>query len=503
MGDTYKLQQPTPPPTDATPPPVSTRATPTKAPGRLVSLDAFRGFVMTLLIAGGFGMTTLARMDAEKAAAVHAEIKGTWLESVVNVHTLRHFRHATWDTTIAKWGVPVWDMIQPCFMFMVGIAMPFSYGRRKALGSSTLARASHALNRAALLILLGVFLQTMKFDLTTWLFPNVLCQIGLGYFFAYLLVGRKPVIQVGAIVVILVGYWGLFMMNPPPKDHDFAAVEASEEAGEVYAVDSRFRPWSKNGNFAHFADLDLLNRLRSAPDDKQPGEETGEESTDNPKANTDEAGDNVAAVESDQEDASPKSARDQIRAWWFSDPERYLYNAGGYTTLNFVPSIATTLLGILCGQLLLGDGSRGKKFLMLLLWGAICVGLGIGAHYSVCPIVKRIWTPSWALFSAGYAIWTLAIFYLLFDILPLRLLAFPLVIIGANSIVMYVMGQTLKGWIQREVVVQHFGRVLQTCFGPNATNTEGIGVFVLPTATFVVFWLVGLWMYRNRYFVRL
>lgn len=494
MADTYKLQQPPPSPAPVTTP-VSRPVLPTKAPGRLVSLDAFRGFVMIMLIAGGFGMNKLAHMNAEQAASVQAAIQDTWLNDVVNVHTLRHFRHAQWDTTIGWGGVPVWDMIQPCFMFMVGVAMPFSFGRRKALGSSALGRMSHALNRAALLVLLGVFLQTRSSDVTTWLFPNVLSQIGLGYFFAYLLVGRGPVVQVGAIVVILVGYWGLFMMNPPPEDYDFAAVNATAEAGEVYEIESRFRPWSKNGNVAHFADVWLLNRLRSpvSPSDEESDEAVEETGAEQP-----------AAVDQTSEQAErPKTAIEQIRAWWFSDPEPYAFNKGGYTTLNFVPSIATTLLGILCGQLLLGDGSRSKKFLLLVLWGAICFGLGVGAHYSVCPIVKRIWTPSWALFSGGYAIWTLAVFYLIFDILPLRLLAFPLVVIGANSIVMYVMGQTLKSWIEREVVVQHFGRVLQSCLGADATSTSGIGTFVLPTATFVVFWLVGLWMYRNRYFVRL
>ena len=121
-------------------------------------------------------------------------------------------------------------------------------------------------------------------------------------------------------------------------------------------------------------------------------------------------------------------------------------NRGGYTTLNFIPSIGTTLLGILCGQLLLSSEKRAlEKLGLLVALAAGCFVLGVAAHMTVCPIVKRIWTPSWVLFSGGYVIAMLAVFYLLFDILPLRLLAFPLVVVGTNSILIYMLGQTVSG----------------------------------------------------------
>ena len=68
----------------------------------------------------------------------------------------------------------------------------------------------HALWRAVALTLLGVFLYSLGSQRTNWVFPNVLAQIGLGYFFAYLLLPLRSWVQILALAVILGGYWGLF-----------------------------------------------------------------------------------------------------------------------------------------------------------------------------------------------------------------------------------------------------------------------------------------------------
>ena len=160
------------------------------------------------------------------------------------------------------------------------------------------------------------------------------------------------------------------------------------------------------------------------------------------------------------------------------------------------------MLGILCGQLLLATDSDRNKLLKLVSIGIVCLVAGVAAHHTVCPIVKRIWTPSWVLFSGGYVVLMLAAFYLLFDMLPLRKLAFPLVVVGMNSIVMYMLGQLLRPWVAEKVVSIHFGGMLRSIFGDAALSSDGIGAMVVPSATFVVFWLVAYWMYRNRFFVR-
>ena len=61
------------------------------------------------------------------------------------------------------------------------------------------------------------------------------------------------------------------------------------------------------------------------------------------------------------------------------------------------------------------------------------------------PVAKRIWTPSWALFSGGYVITLLAIFYILFDIFPFKRLAFPLVVIGMKGLDRAAIGAAVLG----------------------------------------------------------
>src|SRR5689334_6893602 len=81
------------------------------AGGRLVSLDAYRGFIMLLLVSEGFGF-----------GALKSHPGWTWLAA--------QFDHAAWE------GCTFWDLIQPAFTFMVGVAMPFALGRRQAQGAS-------------------------------------------------------------------------------------------------------------------------------------------------------------------------------------------------------------------------------------------------------------------------------------------------------------------------------------------------------------------------------
>jgi heparan-alpha-glucosaminide N-acetyltransferase len=121
----------------------------------------------------------------------------------------------------------------------------------------------------------------------------------------------------------------------------------------------------------------------------------------------------------------------------------------------------------------------------------------------MCPIVKRIWTPSWTMFSGGWVIWMLAAFYFVFDILPLKKLAFPLVVVGMNSIVMYMMGQLIRSWVTDNIVKTHFTGVLESMFGAEALADDMFGRLIYPTAAFVVFWLFAFWMYRKRLFVRI
>ena len=180
-------------------------STPSSAPAlseRLVSLDAFRGLTMLFMASSGFGIPQIAKAFPDSAF---------W-------DLLRY------NTTHAAWiGGGAWDMIQPAFMFMVGMALPFSSSRRSAEGQDSRRRFLHTLWRAFALVALGVFLTTGTGKQPVFAFHNVLAQIGLGYVFLTLLVGRGWKIQLSAIGIIAV----LLDLRLPP--HAGCAVSGRKE----------------------------------------------------------------------------------------------------------------------------------------------------------------------------------------------------------------------------------------------------------------------------------
>jgi len=164
--------------------------------------------------------------------------------------------------------------------------------------------------------------------------------------------------------------------------------------------------------------------------------------------------------------------------------------------------MATILLGVLCGQLLLSSRSFGRVLLTLIAAGAVCIGLGLLAHVTVCPIVKRIWTPGWALFSGGCVIWMLTLFYVLFDGLPLKKLAYPLQVVGMNSLTIYLMGELLFGWTRDNVAGIHLAGFLESVVGVDALADDMYGRIIGPICVAVIFWLLSVWMHQRRIFVR-
>src|SRR5262249_7266643 len=108
---------------------------------------------------------------------------------------------------------------------------------------------------------------------------------------------------------------------------------------------------------------------------------------------------------------------------------------GGYVTFNAVSSAATILFGVLCGQLLRSGLSPGRKLLAMLAAGlaGLVIGLGLEATGYV-PMIKRLWTASFAVYAAGCTFLMMTAFYLLIDVLRFRSWAFPFVVAGMNSI---------------------------------------------------------------------
>jgi predicted acyltransferase len=166
--------------------------------GRLRSVDAYRGFVMLAMASGGI--------------AIFGDLPGSdsSMTSLLLQVFSQQFDHALWR------GCTFWDLIQPSFMFLVGVAMPFSFAHRRARGDRWITMFSHVLLRSFVLIVLAVFLASNGSRHTVYSFVNVLGQIGLGYTIVFLLVGRPPAVQLIVAIAILVGYWLFFALYPLP-----------------------------------------------------------------------------------------------------------------------------------------------------------------------------------------------------------------------------------------------------------------------------------------------
>jgi heparan-alpha-glucosaminide N-acetyltransferase len=337
-------------------------------------------------------------------------------------------------------GFGPWDLIQPSFMFMVGVALPFSVASRRARGEPFATQLAHAVRRAFILVLLGIFLRSQGRPQTYFTFEDVLTQIGLGYVFLFLLAHARPRTQWIAAGALLVATWVAFVLYPlPPAGFDTALLGVP--ADWPHHLTGFAAHWDKNINFANRADQWFLNLFpRESP---------------------------------------------------------FVYNRGGYTTLNFVPSLATMIFGLLAGELLRGAASQREKLRALLVYGAAGVVLGAVLHFTgVSPLVKRIWTPSWAIFSAGWAALFLALFYWMVDVRGWRRWTLPFLVVGMNSIAMYVIVHVAEGYT---------AAALRTHLGERAFQLFGAvyAPMLIGGASLLIFWSMLYWMYRRKIFVRI
>jgi predicted acyltransferase len=107
--------------------------------------------------------------------------------------------------------------------------------------------------------------------------------------------------------------------------------------------------------------------------------------------------------------------------------------------LSTLPAIATCLLGFLAGRILTAPKpSPSRKVLLLVAWGAAGIALGWAWH-PVFPVIKKIWTSSYVLVSAGWSAILLGAFYWAVDLRGMRRSALPLIWLGANALAVYLL----------------------------------------------------------------
>jgi predicted acyltransferase len=165
--------------------------------------------------------------------------------------------------------------------------------------------------------------------------------------------------------------------------------------------------------------------------------------------------------------------------------------------LSFIPSLATMIFGLLAGELLRGGRTPKEKLKWMLIAGAagLAAGWALGA-LGVCPVVKRIWTPSWTLASGGVALWFLAGFYWLLDVRG-NSTGMPLVrAVGMNSIAMYVMAHLWDRFLAQAVTTNFGWNVLKLVSEPWVKHLPWL-------AAWAVLWWVCVWMDRRKLYVRI
>jgi heparan-alpha-glucosaminide N-acetyltransferase len=180
----------------------------------------------------------------------------------------------------------------------------------------------------------------------------------------------------------------------------------------------------------------------------------------------------------------------------FPRTKPFVANSGGYLTLSFIPTLGTMILGLVAGNWILSASPR-IPMKRLLIAGAATMAAGLFFHFTgICPIVKRIWTPAWALFSGGICFFTLAAFCWIIEVKGWRKWSFPLLVIGMNSIAAYLIVHLWERFIIDTFRI-HLGRSFFQFLGP------GLEPFTRGLAVLAVYWLLLFWMYRRKLFLRI
>jgi len=357
-------------------------------PGRLVSLDVFRGITIAAMI--------LVNEPGSPAAF--------W-----------PLKHASWN------GWTPTDLIFPFFLFIVGVSLVFSFESRRRRGDSRRALMLHALRRSVVIFAIGLLLNGLPhFNLATWRIPGVLQRIAVAYLAAaFITLFFRTKARMAWVVVLLLGYWALMRFVVVPG----------------YGLPTRDIPFlHPNANLAAYIDRRLM----------------------------------------------------MGHLWEGTrDPEG---------VLSTIPAIASVLCGVLTGDWLRSRRNTTQKAVGMLAAGI--VGIVAGELWHIWfPINKNLWTSSYVLLSAGFALVCLAICYWTTDVKFYRgWWTKPPIIFGSNAIAAYVISELLGGafgWKER--FFQHtFAHV----------RPPGLASLLYSLTVVAVCFLPVWWMYRKRIFLK-
>ena len=357
---------------------------------RLVSLDVYRGLTMFLLVA--------------EAALVYDGL----LELFPEGHGLHpifiQFTHHEWN------GLRFWDLIQPFFMFIVGVAMPFSLNKRLALAEDRSKVTVHILKRCLILFLFGTGLHCVYSGKMVFELWNVLTQLSFTILVTYFLLTKSWKVQLSVSLGLLVLTEILYRTYNP----------------EV--------PFEHGTNFGNYTDQILMGKI----------------------------------------------------------------NRGGWVAINAIPTAAHTIWGAICGNLLLSSKSSQDKIRVFLIAGLVGLVVGYGLDIAgITPIIKRISTVSFVFASGGWALVALAFFYWWVDVKNRRKGIFPFLIVGMNSIFIYLFAEMLGRWMNKTVGIFTGG-----IFGWMGLGEHGL-FLMASLGALAAMWGLCYFLYRKGIFFRI
>lgn len=163
---------------------------------------------------------------------------------------------------------------------------------------------------------------------------------------------------------------------------------------------------------------------------------------------------------------------------------------GWGTVLSAIPTIATTITGLLLGQVLLSDTQARIKAKIIGLTGLGCLLAGY-ALSPVIPVIMKLWTTSYALVSAGWSCLLFLLFYWIIDMKGWRRWSFPLVVIGSNALAAYLLPTIVP-----------LKQIVGTFTNPLAQPGGNFGIVLTPAAVLLTGWLLLYWMYKRKIFLR-
>lgn len=433
---------------------------------RLTSLDAFRGLAL--------------------AGMILVNNPGSW------AHLYAPLRHAEWH------GWTPTDLVFPAFLFIVGVAIPLAFDRRRAGGESRGLLLLHVFRRAVTLFALGLVLSGVTNTYINgrgptgahWhlITPYVLTVVALTLLWpAEGRIARQGWSAHGlrifaAIAALLVAVFAFLYFLPDFHASHQRVPGVLQRIAVCYLAASLIVlffgvPGRLFWTFACLVGYWAIVRYVSPPADFQPMLE-------GPGA--------------------------RLHEWidiHVFGTHLYRHRPDPEGLLSTLPAIATTLLGVLTGNWLRRDRDPLEKVAGLFLAGAAAIFIGLVLSHWI-PINKKIWSESFVLFTGGVSMYILACCYLLIDLEGYRRWAVPFLVLGTNAIAVFVLSGltgwllglawtlrdggtfSVKGWTQQELIG------LSSWIGP----CEASFVFALG---FVLFWMVAFApLYRARVFIR-